>query len=145
MIRAVLDTNVIVSSFLNPHGTPSRVREAWRTDRFELCLSNPLLIEIQDVLRRPVISRATKVSPEEINAFVKRLKRAAYFVEEPFPIEPVILADPDDDVVLATAVAAAADFIVSGDRHLLDLLEYDRVSVISPARFLEVLSDWGGP
>jgi predicted nucleic acid-binding protein len=56
---------------------------------------------------------------------------------EPGVIKPVVIADPDDDVVLACAVAARAEAIVSGDKHLIDLTEYEGIPILTPAQLLE--------
>jgi predicted nucleic acid-binding protein len=61
-------------------------------------------------------------------------------VIEPAEIEPVVLADPDDDAVLACAVAAHSEVIVSGDRHLLDLKQYQDIRIVTAAEMLAEMS-----
>ena len=141
MIRAVLDTNVIIRSFLNPGGIPNRIIEAWKANLFELCLSEPLFHEIEAVLKRPVIRRATHVSDKEIEEFLELITETSFFVIEPLLVVPVIADDPNDDMVLATALAAEADVIVSGDHHLQSLNKYKEIPIVVPRIFLELLGE----
>ena len=141
MIRALLDTNVIVSSLLQPAGIPNRIVEAWRADQFALCLSEPLLQELQEVLRRPPIKRAVHLSPDQRGRFLDLLAKTSIFFDGELAIEPVIPEDPDDDVVLATALATHADLIVSGDAHLLRLGQHKGIPILTPRQFLQVLSE----
>lgn len=139
MIRAVLDTNVLVSSLLSPGAVPSLIVRAWEADAFELCISRPLFDEVADVLTRPRIRKLARASSEQIEELLTLLPRIARFVEEPLAVEPVVAGDPDDDLVLATAVAAGAEVIVSGDHHLLDLKTYRGIPIATPRQFLDML------
>lgn len=139
MIRAVLDTDIVVSSLVQPSGTPGRLRRAWQEDRFELALSEPLLRELAEVLARPVIQRLLKVAPEEIERFLRLVAEIAVWSEEELVVVTVIDDDPANDIVLATALATRADVIVSGDRHLLDLELHRDIPILRPRQFLEAL------
>ena len=139
MIRAVLDTNVIVSSLLKPTSVPAQIRKAWRDRSFELCLSKALFLELVDVMDRPKIAKATRISKEEIDAFLRLLPKGADFYLESLPRIEVISKDPDDNIVLATAIATNASVIVSGDRHLLEIGAYEGIRIVTPHSFLEML------
>jgi putative PIN family toxin of toxin-antitoxin system len=139
MIRVVLDKNVLVSSILSPGAAPGRIVRAWKAGAFELCLSQPLFEEAAEVLVRPHIQKLSKVGAEQVEELLGLLPRVSFFVEGPLPVEPVIADDPDDDLVLATAVAAGADVIVSGDRHLLDVREHRGIPIVTPRSFLGLL------
>lgn len=141
MIRAVLDTNVIISSFLQPVGIPNLIVEAWKANLFELCLSELLFHEIEEVLNRPVIRHHAKISDKEIEEFLELIRETSHFTAEPLAIKAIIADDPDDDMILATALAAGADVIVSGDHHLLDLHEYEKIPIVNPRSFLEMLGE----
>jgi len=141
VIRAVLDTNVVVSSFLGLGSIPDQIIEAWRSQKFELCLSDLLYEEIRDVLRRPQIRKRIKAAVEDVALFLEQLPANSYICDQPLLIEPVVKEDPDDDVVLATAIAASADLIVSGDRHLLALTTHGRIPIVSPREFLLILRE----
>ncbi|MBN1868935.1 putative toxin-antitoxin system toxin component, PIN family [Candidatus Sumerlaeota bacterium] len=143
MIRAVLDTNVVVSSFLTASGMPSRIVRAWKSGAFEACLSQPLLDELAGVLCRPEILRATRVSADETAEFLDLIGKTAIFAPEPLAVPPVVADDPADDpaddVVVATALVCEADIVVSGDHHLLALREYEGIPIVNPRQFLETL------
>jgi len=110
-VRAVADTNTVVSGLLW-QGAPRQVLDAARAGKVDLCTSAALLAELEDVLRR--------------DKFAERLQRASVTAHgltigyaglvEPAAITPVILEDPDDDAVLACAIAAQAEIIVSVGR-----------------------------
>ena len=101
--------------------------------------SAPLLRELQDVLSRPRISQRLGWSADERRKFLAALRDASILV---FPKQKlrVVRADPSDDRVLEAAVEARADYIVSGDQHLLDIGSYDGSEIVSPVRFLTLLS-----
>lgn len=141
MIRAVLDTNVVVSSFLQPGGIPGQLRRAWQKSSFELALSEPLLREIAEVLARPVIRRVLKVEPEEIERFLLLIAETSVWPQGELNVVPVVAADPDDDIVLATALATGADVLVSGDGHLLRMGFYRDIPILTPRQFLDELAE----
>jgi putative PIN family toxin of toxin-antitoxin system len=139
MILAVLDTNVVVSSLLNPSGLPGRIVESWERGLFQLGISKELFLEIADVLDRPAIRKKTRMSDSEIPRLLELLVETSVVVSGNLEIESIISNDPDDDVILATAVATGADIIVSGDRHLLELEIYRGIPIVSPRQFAEIL------
>ncbi len=141
MIRAVLDTNVVVSSFLHPSGVPSQIRRAWENNKFELSISEPLFREYVEVLGRPVIRQRLKVEPDEIERFLELVAETSVWPSEDLEVVPVVVDDPDDDIVLATAVANRADVIVSGDRHLLELNPHRGIPILTPRQLLESLTE----
>lgn len=105
----------------------------------ELFTSPVLLEELEDVLsREKFVARliAANAAARELVAGYGALAT----VINAEPIEPVILADPDDDAVLACALAAAAEIIVSGDSDLLDLKEYKEIRVLPATEFLTELA-----
>lgn len=133
-MRVVLDTNVIVSAFLVALGAPARIVAAWHRGVFELVVSPSLLAEYAEVLNYDRVRRRHRMTPERIAAEVQDIESLAIVVE-PDAVPSVIEADPDDDEVLACALAGEADYIVSGDPHLLDLREYQGIRILSPAAF----------
>ncbi|HLZ70308.1 MAG TPA: putative toxin-antitoxin system toxin component, PIN family [Dehalococcoidia bacterium] len=138
-MRVVHDANIVVSRYLVPVGIPAQVMAAWRAQRYDLIISPALMSEYEDVLNRPRIQRRHGLTPEQVASELTRLARFAILVE-PAEVPAVIVDDPDDDQVLAAAVAGEADFIVSGDRHLLSLREYRGIRILSPAGFLALLA-----
>lgn len=140
-MRVVLDSNTLISGIISRGGPPRRLLDGARTQAFELCSSAILLAELLDVLSRDKFVRRFEVAgltPQGIVADVRRLVSLI----EPAAVPHVIAADPDDDHVLACSVAARAELIVSGDRHLLDLGgDYRGIRIVSPADAVSIL--WG--
>lgn len=139
-MRVVLDTNIIVSSFLVALGAPARIIASWRAGLFDLVVSPVLLAEYEEVLGYDRIRRRHGMTPEQIAAEVADLQRFALLVE-PQTVPTVIPEDPDDDHVLACAVAGQAHYIVSGDPHLLNLRAYQGIRILSPAAFVALLGE----
>jgi putative PIN family toxin of toxin-antitoxin system len=113
-----LDTNVFVSAFLSRSITsPTReLIQRWLADEFTLLISDALLDEIAEKL----IERG--IQQEKVLAFLATLSSLAEYVEVPAEaVQPVIIADPDDDHILACAVVAGADYLVSYDPHFAQL------------------------
>lgn len=139
MTLAVIDTNAIVSNLLSPAGVPGQMMSRWKAGLFEIALSEAILEEIREVLIRPKIVRLSKLSADELEEFLQLLQTSAVFVKEPLMILRVVREDPDDDVILATALAANADVIVTGDSHLLALERYEGIPIVTPRIFLAML------
>lgn len=137
-MRLVADTNVLVSALLW-RGLPHRLLIAMEAGRITLYTSPPLIKELHGVLSRPRLAArlvARQVTLEEVMAGYIRLAHVVL----PAALAPVILDDPDDDAVLACAVAAEASYIVSGDTHLLKLERFRSIHIVSVRTFVtEVL------
>lgn len=138
MIRAVLDTNVLVSATIVPQGYAARTVSLWEKRRFVPLLSPLLLEELDAVLRYPRIRRRHGWSEEQISGYVSRLKDLAVLT----PGQVVVSAvpqDPDDDVLVACALEGKADYLVTGDQHLLRLGSYEGIQIVTPAVFWQHL------
>lgn len=137
-MRVVADTNTVVSGLLW-HGPPREVLDAARSGKIQLFTSNILLAELEDVLGRDKLSKRLKIigvtAPELVRGYASLGRLVT-----PLTISPVILEDPDDDHVLACAVAAHAEVIASGDRHLLSLKNYEGIDILKPAELVARMS-----
>ena len=129
-MKAVLDTNVLISAFVFPGGKPEAVYRLALEGRLEIATSRTLLAEFGRVL-----DQKFRWSPDLIEAAVAQMTRIAMVVE-PSEVVQVIRADQADDRVLEAAHACHADVIVSGDRHLLDLGAWNEIEIVSPAEFI---------
>ena len=130
-MRLVLDTNTAVSGLIWG-GVPGRLIDAAAAGKMQILSSVPLLDELHDVLFRKKF--AAQLAEQAVDA-ADLFEGYAALVQLVVPavIGPVILADPDDDIVLATAVAGNADAIVSGDAHLLGIGEFRGMPIVTPA------------
>ena len=134
-MRVVLDANVLVSAVISQAGPAREIVMAWVEERFELVASPTLLDELRDVLPRPRFRRW--VSTDIAAEFIDGLTQDALVLDDS-PAQPGLTADPDDEYVIVLARAAGADYLVSGDRHLLDLTD-PVPPVLTPRRFLDLL------
>lgn len=134
-MRVVLDANVLVSALISTAGSSRAIVTAWVDERFVLIASPTLLSELQDVLERPRFRRWVTI--DTAHEFIDGLREDAEVVDDPPPLAG-ITPDPDDDYLIALARAAHADYLVSGDRHLLGLTD-PQPPVLTPRRFLELL------
>ncbi len=144
MLRAVLDTNIFVSSLLVAEGQPAQIIDAWRDRRFLLITSPALIAEIRATLEYPRIRRKYRITDQDIDQLITLLANEAIVVPGDSQMAAgAVPDDPADEAVLACAMEAGADLVVSGDRHLLDLGEYRGISILTARLFLERLSTEG--
>lgn len=144
-VRAVLDTNIWVSAVINPFGAPARAQRAFRAREFTLVSSEPLLEEAADVLSRPRLARKYRVTTADIEELITYIRERAEIVEVFGTVH--VCRDPDDDMVIETAIAGSADVVVTGDADLGDdaavvqYLAVRGIKVWSVARFVQVLDE----
>ena len=135
MIKAVIDTKLKVSSVIKKTGTSFLLIDKWKKKGFILLISEPIIKEILEVLSRPRIRAISEMSREEIRELGVLLYEGSKVVEPAFSIK--VCQDPDDNKFLECAVSGGAGYIVSGDKHLLDLEEYEGIKILTPKGFLE--------
>ena len=136
-MRLVLDTNVVASAMLWG-GTPKLLLQARRERRVELYTSTLLLAELTDILGRSKFAKKIMASLLTVDQLVDHYVELVQVVR-PTPT-PRIVSDPDDDVVIGTALAAKADLLVTGDRPLLSVSEYQGVRIVSVTEALELIA-----
>ena len=137
-MRVVVDTNVVVSRYLVPQGKPARILSHWEEGDFDLLVSEPILDECRRVLRYDRLRARHGMNDAAIEQVIVGLRTFATMVVPRQAIRAVD-SDPDDDKFLECAVAGGAEFVVSGDRHLLDLGSYQGIQILPPAAFLAYL------
>ena len=130
-MRAVADTNVVVSGLMW-RGNPRRVLDAARAGDIALFTTAVLLAELEDVLGREKFAGRLAAAGVAARDLVLGYAALASVIE-PAEIGPVILTDPDDDAVLACAVAANSEVIISGDNDLLNLQQYQGIRIVTAA------------
>lgn len=136
-MRLVLDTNVVASAMLWG-GNPKLLLQARREKRVELFTSVAMLAELTDILDRPKFEKKIAASLMTVDQLVDGYAELTQLVR-PTPT-PRIVADPDDDVVIGTALAARADFLVTGDRGLLDVGAYQGTRIVSVAEAINLIA-----
>lgn len=136
-MRVVLDTNTLVSGIISPAGPPRRLLDAAREQAFEMCSSATLLAELLDVLSRQKFAARVVAAGLSPQGLVVELRRLA-FMTAPVDVPRVVEHDPDDDHVLACALAGRADLIVSGDKHFRGLGgRYQGIPIVNAAQAVQ--------
>ncbi|MCC7360309.1 MAG: putative toxin-antitoxin system toxin component, PIN family [Anaerolineales bacterium] len=136
-MRVVADTNTIISG-LFWRGAPRQVLDAAREGRVDLVTSATLLAELEDVLTRAKFTERLRDAGVTAAELVLGYAALAKVIESG-ALAATVSDDPDDDAVLACAAAAQADAIVSGDKHLLKLKQFQDIPVLTAIALLERL------
>lgn len=130
MIRAVLDTNIVISAIIFG-GNPRKVLNLAIEGKISLFFSEPMFEEIREILG----GRKFRFTAPQLSVVERELEAIS---ETVYPKESinVVQDDPDDDLFIECALAADADYIISGDKHLLDLKRYGKVKIVNAANLL---------
>ncbi|HVL22795.1 MAG TPA: putative toxin-antitoxin system toxin component, PIN family [Thermomicrobiales bacterium] len=141
-MRAYLDTNLYISYLIYPFGDapPSAIVNAGISGRFTILFSDPTLREVLDkTLNKP--SLRERLSHAEVDDLFDLLDETGEHLEEIREPFPALVRDRKDDYLVAHAVLAQADFLVSGDKDLLAIGEIEGVRIVSPADFVRILDN----
>ena len=133
--RIVLDTNVLISAVLFG-GPPRDVLELVISGAVDCSLSLPILDEIREVLRRPKFG----FSPEQSFQLLEEL-HAVCDVINPTACVQAVASDPTDNMILECALESNADVVVSGDHHLLDLVVFSGIHIVTPSNYLKTIKN----
>jgi putative PIN family toxin of toxin-antitoxin system len=134
-MRVVLDTNIFISGLLIPKSNAGKIIKFWLDEhRYELCLSESMIAEIEKVLHYPKIRKRLQLSDSEIEKYCALLRFHCHLAEIK-NIKASVPKDKKDDHILATFLAGEADYLISGDDDLLSLK--DEYKILSPKEFLE--------
>ena len=133
MLKVVLDTNIFVSSIFWKKGNPHKVVELALDKKIHVFTSMEILQELEKVLRRDF---------EEPEEMIQR--QISLILEYSTVIKPsvkinIVVADPEDNKIIECAISCDADYIVTGDRHLLDLIVYGRIKIVTARKFTEII------
>lgn len=140
MIRVVFDTVVFVRSLINPYSFWGRLIFQ-HSDKYRLFVSKPILQEIFEVLKRPeVVTLFHSLEGLDKDRIIEIISQAEVVEIEDVP---KVSRDIKDDKFLATAKGAAAHYLVSADRDLLDLEQYQGIKIINAEQFLQLLEQQG--
>jgi|ERR1700691_215325 len=131
-MRVVLDTNVLVSALIIQTGNPAAIYRAWQEGRFTLLTCAEHLDEVRATLRKPAL--ADRIKPYKAGALVNEMKKLAEIVEG---LQSVCRSpDPSDDFLLALCEAGRADYLVTGDKSgLLILDQHEGTRIVTASAF----------
>ena len=139
MVRIVLDANQFVSALLKPNSNPDLIMRLVREEKVLLLISDAICAELLRVLSYPKIQKRLNSSEESLVDFIDKLRAVAIVIPGAVKLPP-LQSDPSDTKYLECAVEGKADFIVSGDHHLTDLNEFQRIRIVTPVTFLTSIS-----
>ena len=135
-MRIVLDTGILIAALITADTSPDQVYQAWRKKRFTLITSAWQLGEFRRASRYERVKKFLK--PTEAGNLVNGLKRHATVLTELPDVD--LSRDPQDNPVLAMAIAGKADYLVTGDRRgLLSLKRVGATRIVTAAEFLKIL------
>lgn len=135
MIRAVFDTNLLVSAFFWG-GLPLEALKKARQKHFQLITSEDLIDELRIVISRSKFAPRIKELNTSVEALIEYGYRLITEIVEPAEIGLIVTSDPDDNKLIACAIGGKANHIVSGDAHLLNLAYYQGVEICTIHYFL---------
>lgn len=131
--KAVFDTNILISAFVYPGGIVREIMNLALKKQVIICVSEQILEEYSRVLKQKF-----NWNDEDVSANISLLRRMAV-VNKPDITIKAVRADHTDDKVIECAVAAHADVIISGDKHLLGLRKYRLIPIMNPGDFIRTI------
>jgi putative PIN family toxin of toxin-antitoxin system len=138
-MRVVLDANVLISAVISSRGAPAEILRFLEEERFELVVSRPILEELERVIHYARIQQRYNLPESDVARFLQLIRTGAIVVDPKIEVI-AIERDPSDNRYLECAVEGGASYIISGDRHLLDLEEFNGIVILAPAGFVAVLN-----
>jgi putative PIN family toxin of toxin-antitoxin system len=142
-LNAVLDSTVLISAFLTPSGVADAVLQGTIENRFACLLSEDIVAETTRRLLSPRLQQRYGYDPADVEAFGSGL-RASFDLVTDIPLLSGVVRDPNDDMIVACAVAASADYVVSRDDDLVSLESYEGITMMTPEALMAVLRDETG-
>lgn len=138
MIRAVIDTNILVSGSIKRGSPPARVLQAWRKGRFILVTSESILNEVSRVLNYRKIKAKYYLKKKDIEELLFALYLGSDLTPDRLKVQ-VITQDPEDNKFISCALEGHADYIVTGDEHLLKIKEHKGIKMVTAHEFLKAI------
>jgi len=132
-VRITVDTNILVSMYVFPAGVLTGIMDYLDAGRCKMSVSEPIIRELCAVLRMKF-----GWEEENISRLAAQLRRRFEIVEPEITVS-ACAADPADDKILEAAIAFKADFILSGDKHLLEMKAYKGIRILNPAELMRRL------
>jgi len=133
-MKVILDTNVLISGLLWS-GVPSQILNLVEEDKIKLCFTLKTLSELESVLQYSKFIPFLQKMEVSVDKLINRLSERAIVSSKNLKIK-VITEDPSDNKFLACALIVKASYIVSGDKHLLNLKKFQNIPILTPKQFL---------
>ena len=134
-MRVVLDANIYISALISNKGAPAKVMRLWQQGVFDVVISAEILAEIGRVLTYPKLQQKYKQVAQVADRFVQLLAIQAIIVKPKTKLN-IVRDDETDNRYLECAVSGKATYIITGDKHLLDLRKYKTIAILPPAQFV---------
>jgi len=136
-MQVVLDTNVLVSGLILPHGPPAKIIALWLVGDFTLLYMPAMLDELEDVLNRTWFKGRLAKTLNRISDFLEAVSVVGKLVVGYVNVDGAV-SDPFDDMFLRCVLLDNARYLVTGDKHFLDLTQFGGAEIVLPSRFLKI-------
>lgn len=140
---AVIDTNLFISGLFGQNSATAHLQELWIRQEFQLGTSLEIMKEVGRVLQYPRIKKHLLDDDETVKRFFRLVFRKAVVARDDFQTDRIV-DDPTDNKFLACALEIKADYIVSGDNHLLSLKHFHGVQIVDAASFIRKVTEKSG-
>lgn len=137
-MRNILDTSVVVRGLISPQGPSAKIIAHWTSGAFTLLYTAPMLAELEDVLQRAWLTKRLAHVPNRVADFIEAVTVLGERIEGYANVTGAV-RDPFDEMFLVCAIVGKADYLVSGDKDLLDLGQYHFTKIVAPGQFLSLL------
>ncbi len=137
---AVIDTNLFISGLFGQNTTTAQLQELWIRQEFQLGTSLEIMKEVNWVLQYPRIKKRLLDDDEVIRRFFRLVFRKAVVAKDDFQTDRIV-DDPTDNKFLACALEVKADYIVSGDNHLLSIKHFHRTQIVDAKAFIKKIKE----
>ena len=139
--RAVIDTNLFVSGLFAGKGVTQQLQDLWVDGAFELAVSEQILLEIENTIRKPSIWDKLQLEEGDETLLTGLIRERAFIVTRDTYKTDRIKDDPTDNKFLACALEADADYVVSGDNYLLSLKHFHGIQIVDARTFVEKIQE----
>lgn len=143
-IRAVINTDILISGILSAGGSPGEIVDLWLAGEFTLLASNQMLAECERILEHPTLQENLRLAAVPKDDLMAMLRDRSERTVEPRSNLSSLIRNPFEEMVLASAVAGHADYLVTEEEDLLALGEYEGVTIISPEQFVQIMKHLQG-
>ena len=138
-IKAVIDTNLFVSGLFAEQGPISQLQNLWLDKKIDLAVSEEILLEAKKTLQKPYLHEMLFLYEGEEDEVIELIREKAHIVTQDRYKTDRIKDDPTDNKFLACALETKADYIVSGDNHLLSLKHYHGIQIVDAKTFVKIV------